>query len=80
MRKLVIPKRETKFETQILNCNNKIVATIVSEYSKNEKHFIELYQIGISKWIEIERDFSKKNINKSGALIIRQEILNYTLK
>lgn len=80
MRKLLIPKRETKFENQILNCTNKIVATIVAEYSKNEIHFIELYQIGISKWKEIERNFSEKNINKTGALIIRQEILNYTLK
>lgn len=80
MRKLVIPKRETKFENQILDCANKIVAKIVSEYSKNETHFFELYQIGISKWEKIERNFSEKNINKSGALIIRQEILNYILK
>lgn len=80
MRKLIIPKRETKFQDQILNCSNQTVATIVSEYSKNEKHFIELYQIGISKWKEIETNFSEKNINKSGALIIRQEILNYTLE
>ena len=80
MRKLIITKRETKFENQILDCTNKTVATIVSQYSKNEMHFIELYQIGISKWDEIKRNFSEKNIQKSGALIIRQEILNYTLK
>ncbi len=60
MRKLIIRKIETKFENQIFDCNNKIVATIVSGYSKNEIHFIELYQIGISKWDEIERNFSKK--------------------
>jgi len=29
MRKLIIPKRETKFENQIFDCNNKIVAAIV---------------------------------------------------
>ncbi|MCB6089466.1 hypothetical protein [Flavobacterium psychrophilum] len=80
MRKLLIPKKETKFENQILNCTNKIVAKIVSEYSKNEIHFFELYQIGISKWKVMESNFLEKNINKSGALIIRQEILNYTLK
>jgi hypothetical protein len=80
MRKLVIPKIETKFENQILNCTNKMVATIVSHYSKNENHFLELYQIGISKWKEIENNFSEKNISKSGSLIIRQEILDYSLK
>jgi hypothetical protein len=80
MRKLVITKTETKFESEILNCTNKIVATIVSQYSKSENHFFELYQIGISKWKEMENNFPEKNIIKSGTLIIRQEILNYVLK
>ncbi|EKT3958181.1 hypothetical protein NTJ28_002186 [Flavobacterium psychrophilum] len=80
MRKLLIPKGETKFENQIFDCNNKIVAKIISEYSKDEIHFFELYQFGISKWKKIESSFSEKNINKSGPLIIRQEIVNYTLK
>ncbi|WP_123908301.1 hypothetical protein [Flavobacterium psychrophilum] len=56
------------------------MAKIISEYSKDEIHFFELYQFGISKWKKIESSFSEKNINKSGPLIIRQEIVNYTLK
>lgn len=77
-----IPKviENPKFDLQVQNSENKIIARVVSWYANSDVQFEELYNEVDSKWYRVKNALPEKKLETLGEWWARNIVLEYLEK